>query len=169
MFLNRGDEFLVSKCEDIDPSSIWKSQLSVGRASEFRLTVVTSDSAGTEKRLSSRSTWCCVSIDILLGVDIFFVAGAFSPPRWRLKSNSISIEDSSSVSLAEDMVVHPVAELALLSEELGELPSQRDNGNPACMSIDPFTELHFLLTPCDELKEGFKEPGKSNLSVVSVV
>lgn len=57
-------------------------------------TVVTSDSAGAEKRLNSRST----SIDGLLKVETFLVTGGFSPPRWRLKSNSRSIDDSSSVS-----------------------------------------------------------------------
>lgn len=54
-------------------------------------TVVTSDSAGAEKRDNSRST----SIDGLLTLVL---TGGFSPPRWRLKSNSRSIDDSSSVS-----------------------------------------------------------------------
>lgn len=66
------------------------------------------------------------------------------------------------------MVVHPVAELALLSDELGEWPSQRDNGNPVCKSIDPLTEFHFRLTPFEDWNEGFPKPGESNRNVVSV-
>lgn len=103
---------------------------------------MTSDSAGTENKLSSRST-----IDGLLQMGAFFLTTVLSPPKWRLKSNSRSIDDSSSVSLADDMLVHPVAELALLSEELGEWPNDRLNGNPGCISLDPLTEPHFLLIP----------------------
>lgn len=73
----------------------------------------------------------------------------FSLPRWRLKSNSRSIEDSSSVSLREDMV----AELALLSEELEDPLNEWYNGNSASMSIDPSLTLHFRFTPFEEEEE----------------
>lgn len=49
-----------------------------------------------------------------------------------MKSKSRSIEDSSSFSLAEDVVVQAVAELPLLSEELDGRPSPRDNVEPTC-------------------------------------
>lgn len=83
--------------------------------------VVITDSQDTPlDRLNSRSTFesnCNPFTFKLVGLSVLAV---FSLPRWRLKSNSISIEDSSSVSLAEDIAVQAVAELPLLSEELDE-------------------------------------------------
>lgn len=66
------------------------------------------------------------------------------------------------------MVVHPVAELALLSEELGEWPNHRHNGNLLSAFIDPLTEFHFRLTPFEDGNDGFPKPGESNRRVVSV-
>lgn len=91
-----------------------------------------SDSEGPVERLNSRSTLGWKSSPIIFELADFFGLGIFSLPRWRVKSNSRSIEDSSSVSLAEDIVVHAVAELPLLSEELDERPSPRDNEEPTC-------------------------------------
>lgn len=61
----------------------------------------------------------------------FFEFITFSVPRLRLKFRSISMtDDSSSVSLAEDIGVQAVVELPLLSEELEEWPNPRDNEEP---------------------------------------
>lgn len=90
---------------------------------------MTSDSAGPVERDSSRSTLGHTSSAFILELEGFFGLDAFSLLRWREKSNSRSIEDSSSVSLADDIVVHAVAELPLLSDEHEEWPSPRYNGN----------------------------------------
>lgn len=119
---------------DVDPSSAFWAPPTIGGISlpsgggvEPGETVVMSDSAGPVERLNSKSTLSGNSSAFEVEVAGFFGLGTFSPPRWSEKSNSISIEDSSSVSLAEDIVVHAVAELALLSEELDEWPRPRDN------------------------------------------
>lgn len=79
---------------------------------------VISDSEGPVERLSSRSTLGCNSKAFVPGLATFFLEGALSLPILRVKSRSRSIDDSSSVSLAEDVVVQAVPELPLLSEEL---------------------------------------------------
>lgn len=84
------------------------------------------------ERLNSRSTLGCVSGAFTSELACFFGLDNLSPPRCSEKSNSRSIEDSSSVSLAEDTVVQAVAELPLLSDELDERPSSPDgNDEPA--------------------------------------
>lgn len=84
------------------------------------------------ERLNCKSTFGCHPAALIFELVNLFGLGTFSLPRWRVKSNSRSIEDSSSVSLAEDIVVQAVAELPLLSEELDERPSPRDNVDPTC-------------------------------------
>ena len=85
-----------------------------------------------------------------------------------MKSNSRSTEDSSSFSLAKDIVVQAVAELPLLSEELDEHPSLRDNEEPTCWPLVPSIKLHFLLTPFDAVKSGIEELGESSHRIVSM-
>lgn len=66
--------------------------------------------------------------------------------RWSAKSNSRSTEEDSSISLAEEIEVHAVAELPLLSEELDEWPRQRHNED-SCSPAEPSIKFHFLLMP----------------------
>lgn len=67
-------------------------------------------------------------------------------PRWRWKFRPRSMEDSSSVSLADDMV-QTVAELILLlSEELGERLMSAGNASTEPPAF-PWTASHFLLIP----------------------
>jgi len=106
-----------------------------------------SDSESPVERLNFKSTLSGSSSAFKFELAGFFGLGTFSPLRWSEKSNSISIEDSSSVSLAEDIVVQAVAELPLLSEELDEQPSPRDNEEPTSWPMDPSTKPHFLLIP----------------------
>ena len=127
-----------------------------------------SDSAGPVERLNSRSISVCSSSAFRLEPAYFFVLGVFSLPRCRVKFNSRSIEDSSSFSLAEDIVVQAVAELPLLSEELDERPSPRDSEEPTCWPLVPSIKLHFLLTPFDAVKSGIEELGESSRRIVSM-
>lgn len=106
-----------------------------------------SDSEGPVERLNSKSTLGCTSSAFTFELACFLGLGNFSLPRCSEKSNSRSIEDSSSVSLAEDIVVQAVAELPLLSEELDERPSPRDNDEPTCWQTDGSIKLHFRLVP----------------------
>lgn len=109
---------------------------------------MTSDSEGPVERLNFRSTFGCIWNALASDVVTFFGPGIFSHPRWRVKSKSRSIDDSSSVSLAEDIAVQAVAELPLLSDELEHRPSTRDSGEPTCCcSIAPSIELHLRLRP----------------------
>ena len=111
--------------------------------------LVISDSEGRVERLKYRSTFGCNSSPFRFELADFLGLITFSFPRWRVKSNSISIEDSSSASLAEDVVVQAVVELPLLSEELEARPSPRDNDDPTCSLMDPSIKLHFRLIPFD--------------------
>lgn len=88
--------------------------------------LVISDSQGPVERLNSKSNFGCSSSVFKLELTSFFWLCTFSQPRWREKSSSISIDDSSSTSLAEDTAVQAAAELPLLSEELVERPSPSD-------------------------------------------
>ncbi|TKY60686.1 hypothetical protein E2542_SST17785 [Spatholobus suberectus] len=81
---------------------------------------------GPVERLNSKSNFGCSSNVFKFELTGFFKLCTFSQPRWREKSSSISIDDSSSISLAEDIAVQAAAELPLLSEELVERPSPRD-------------------------------------------
>lgn len=103
------------------------------------------DSESPVERLNSKSTLSGDSSAFKFELAGFFGLGTFSPLRWSVKS--ISIEDSSSVSLAEDIVVQAVAELPLLSDELDEQPSPRDNEEPTSWSMDPSIIPNFLLIP----------------------
>lgn len=105
-----------------------------------------SDSEGPVERLNSRSTLGCNSSVFVEGLETFLLPGAFSLPRWRVKSNSSSIEDSSSVSLADD-IVQAVAELPLLSDELEDRPSPRDNEEP--WVNEPLIKAHLRLVPLE--------------------
>lgn len=109
-----------------------------------------SDSEGPVVRLNSRSTLDGNSRAFGFEMAASFGLGNFSAPRWSEKSSSRSIEDSSSVSFAEDIVVQAVAELPLLSSELDERPSPRDNEEPTCWPVDPSMKPHFLLIPFEE-------------------
>lgn len=82
----------------------------------------------------------------------FFGLEDFSLPRWRSKSKLISMEDSSSVSFAEEMFVQAVAELPLLSEEQGERPSPRKSEEPSSRPMGPSVTFHFLLFPFEVAK-----------------
>lgn len=114
---------------------------------ELGSTQVIPDSESTVERLNSKSTLGCRSGALRFELAGFFRLGIFSFPICREKSSSRSIEDSSSVSLAEDIVVQTVAELPLLSEELGEWPSPRDSEEPTCWFNDPSITPHFRLVP----------------------
>lgn len=127
-----------------------------------------SDSDIPVDRLNSKSTLSGNSRAFEVEVEGFFGLGTFSPPRWSEKSNSKSIEDSSSVSFAEDIVVQAVAELPLLSEELVARPRPRDNEEPTCWPMDPSIKPHFLLTPFAAGMSEIEEPGKSSRKTVSV-
>lgn len=118
------------------------------------------------ERLSSRSTLGLTSSSFILD---FFGLGVFSLLRWREKFNSRSIEDSSSVSFAEETVVHAVAELPLLSEELGEWPSPRLNGNRHCWFTGPSIKLHLRLISFEADKWDIEEPWESMESSRKVV
>jgi hypothetical protein len=111
--------------------------------------LVISDSEGPVERLSSKSTLGCNSIPLRFEPAGFFGLDIFSLPRWREKSNSRSIEDSSSVSLAEDIAVQAVAELPLLSEELEERRSPRDSEEPTFRPMDPSIKFRFRLIPLE--------------------
>ena len=161
--------------DDVEPSSTCvamptPSGISVALQSrvEFAWTLVMSDSAGPVDRLNSRSTSGCDSFAFRLEPAYFFGLGVFSLPRCRVKSNSRSIEDSSSFSFAEDIVVQAVAELPLLSEELDERPSTRDKEEPTCWPLVPSMKLHFRLIPFDAIKSGTKEQGESSRKIVSM-
>jgi hypothetical protein len=106
-----------------------------------------SDSVSPVERLNSKSTLSGASRTFKFELAGFLGLGTFSPLSWSEKSNSISIEDSSSASLAEDIVVQAVAELPLLSEELDEQPSPRDNEEPTSWPMNPSVNPHFLLIP----------------------
>lgn len=138
----------------VDPSSaFWAppatNAISMPERAEVKLglTQVISDSDNPVERLNSKSTLGCSSSARSFELAGFFGLGTFSFPRCNAKSNSKSIEDSSSVSLAEDIVVQAVAELPLLSEELVERPSPRDSEESTCSVKDPPIELHFRLIP----------------------
>lgn len=110
---------------------------------------MTPDSEGPVERLNCRSTFGCIWNVSASDVVTFFGHGILSHPRWRVKSKSRTIDDSPSVSLAEDIAVQAVAELPLLSEELEHQPSPRDSGEPTCCSsIVPSVEFLLRLTPC---------------------
>lgn len=127
-----------------------------------------SDSEGLKDKLKSKLTLGCKTGALRLELTLFFGLDIFSLPRWKEKSSSRSIDDPSSVSLAEDTVVHAVAELPLLSEELEQRPNPRHNGNSICCSKDPPDKLHFLLIPLEADKPAeTEELGKSRRNVVS--
>lgn len=78
------------------------------------------------------------------------------------------MEDSSSVSFADETVVQAVAELPLLSEELEERPSgPRDSDEPTRGGMCGSIELHFLLVPFGLEAEGIEEPGEVKRKTVS--
>lgn len=124
------------------------------------------DSESPVERLNSKSTLSGDSSAFKFELAGFLGLGTFSPLRWSVKS--ISIEDSSSVSLAEDIVVQAVAELPLLSDELDEQPSPRDNEEPTSWSMDPSIIPNFLLIPFEVDMYGIEEPGESSRKSVSV-
>lgn len=78
------------------------------------------------ERLNSKSN---LDAFILESAD-FLRLCTFSQPRLRVKSSPISIDDSSSTSLPEDIAVQATAELPLLSDELVERPSPSDREEP---------------------------------------
>jgi hypothetical protein len=84
-----------------------------------------------------------------------------------VKSNSRSIEDSSSVSLAEDIEVHAVAVLPLLSDELDEWPRRRPNEDFTCRFTGSSTKLNFRLTPFGEDGKKVARPDESSRKVGS--
>uniref|UniRef100_A0A2P2LHH9 Putative WRKY transcription factor 19 n=1 Tax=Rhizophora mucronata TaxID=61149 RepID=A0A2P2LHH9_RHIMU len=83
--------------------------------------LVMSESEVPVKRLNSRSTLGCTSNALRFELAHLLWLGVFPLLRWRVKFSSRSVEDCSSVSLAEDIVLQ-VAELPLLSDELDEWP-----------------------------------------------
>lgn len=128
---------------------------------------VISDSEGPVERLNSRSTLGCNSKAFVPGLATFFLEGALSLPILRVKSRSRSMDDSSSVSLAEDVVVQAVRELPLLSEELEGRPSPRDKGEPTCWLMEPSIIFHLRFTPFEADKRQ-SEAGESSGKMVSV-
>lgn len=121
------------------------------------------DSEGPVERLNSRSTLGCVS-----GLATFFLEGALSLPILRVKSRSRSIDDSSSVSLAEDVVVQAVPELPLLSEELEGRPSPRDREEPTCQLMESSIIFLLRLTPFEADKRR-SEAGESSCKMGSAI
>ena len=142
--------------QEVDPSSVFCTPFNANGISllngrdGLRWTLVMSDSEGPVERLNSKSTLGCNCKAFRFEVAGLFRLCTFSEPRWRVKSSSISIEDSSSFSLAEDMAVQAVAELPLLSEELVERPSPRDREEPTLWPMHLSTKSHFLLVPLEE-------------------
>lgn len=127
-----------------------------------------SDSKGPVERLNSRSSLGCTSTAFTFEIVCFLGLGNFSFPRCSEKSNSRSIEDSSSASLAEDIVVQAVAELPLLSEELDERPSSpRDKDESTCGQRDGSIKLHFRLVPFGLDIKGIDELGEVRRKIVS--
>lgn len=107
-----------------------------------------SDSEGPVERLNLRSTLGCNSnVFLEEELTVLLELGVLSFPRCRVKSNSRSIEDSSSFSFADDIVVQAVAVLPLLSDELDDLPRPSDSEEPTCWPSDPSTRFHLRLTP----------------------
>lgn len=127
-----------------------------------------SDSEGPVERLNSKSTLGCTSSALTFEIVCFLGLDNFSLPRCNVKSNSRSIEDSSSASLAEDIVVQAVAELPLLSEELDERPSNpRDNDESTWGQTEGSTKLHFRLVPFELDIKGSEAPGEFRRKIVS--
>ncbi|KAF2313152.1 hypothetical protein GH714_009518 [Hevea brasiliensis] len=99
---------------------------------ELRWTLELSKFEGQEQRRNSKSTlscnctsnWGCDSSRLRYEPAEYFGHCIFSLSRWKMKTDSISIV-SSSVSLLEDIVA--VAQLPLLTEELEERPTPREN------------------------------------------
>lgn len=119
----------------MDPSSVLKAPSPVNAilrtffaVVELGQNVVISDSAGLLQRLNSKSTLDCALRDFELADFL----GFNSLPRWSVKSSSRSIDDSSSVSFAEDIEVHAVAVLPLLSDELDDWPRRRHSEDSIC-------------------------------------
>jgi hypothetical protein len=155
---------------DVDPSFTFDAPpiangISKANSSELEggWMLVTSDSEGPVERPNSKST--LGSIPLRYERAGFFGLNIFSWPRWREKSRSI--EDSSSVSMAEDIDVQAVAELPLLSEELEERPSPRDSEEPTFWPMDPLIKFHFRLIPFEEKPDGTEDPGESRRKTVS--
>ena len=139
---NGGKEIPVFQRHDVDPSSEFRAPPTTGGISmliwselEPGWAQVISDSEAPVERLNCKSTFGCHPAAFIFELANFFELDTFSLPRWRVKSNSRAIDDSSSVSLADDIVVQAVAELPLLSEELDERPSPRDNVEPTLFEI----------------------------------
>lgn len=113
--------------------------------------LVMSDSEGPAERFNSKSSFSCEPSPLNFEIAGFFGLGDLSLPRCRVKSKSRSIDDSTSVSLAEDIAVQAVAEAAelpLLSDELDERPSPRRSEGPM-RPVFPSLQPHFLFTPFD--------------------
>lgn len=109
-----------------------------------------SDSKVPAERLNSKSSFGC-ELPLNFETAGFFGLGDLSLPRCRVKSKSRSIDDSASVSLAEDMAVQAVAEAAelpLLSDELDERPSPRCSEGPM-RPVFPSLQPHFRFSPFD--------------------
>lgn len=112
--------------------------------------LVMSDSRGLVERLSSKSRFSCEPNFLNFETAGFLGLGDLSLPRCRVKSKSRSIEDSASVSLAEEIVVHAVAELPLLSDELDERCSPRHSEESTYNPIFPPLQPHFRFIPFDD-------------------
>lgn len=114
--------------------------------------LVMSDSRGLVERLNSKSRLSCILALLKFETAGIFGLGDLSLPRCRVKSKSRSIEDSTSVSLAEEIAVHAVPELPLLSDELDERCNPRHNAGLTNWPMFPSLQPHFLFIPFDEGK-----------------
>lgn len=118
-----------------------------------------SDSDGPAERLNSKSSFSCGPSLLKFATLGFFGLGDLSLPRWREKSKSRSIEDSASVSLAEETAVQPVAELPLLSDELDERwPSPRCNEGSTCRRMFSSLQPHLRFIPFDVGERWTEDP-----------
>lgn len=153
----------------VDPSSIFKPpQSATILAKRFGPVAlgwifVISDTVSPLERLNCKSTSFS---DFKLERADLSTSDDLSLPRWRVKSNSRSIGDSSSVSLAEDTEAHAVARLPLLSDELEEWPRLRLNEDSFIFTISS-TKFHFRLTPFRAEGQKLVKPDELSLKVVS--
>lgn len=96
--------WLASLFTEVIPSSAFWTPPTM-KGSKFWWILVMPDSIGPDERLNSRSIGCNSRVFIEVELATLLELGVLSFPMCRVKSNSRSIEDSSSFSFADDIVV----------------------------------------------------------------